>query len=295
MNGGTGPISRSSLSNSRKTQLFDSLDQMRTRIVAPSDLADWLLGRGQHFVTTSEVADLLGISAASVPSSLQRSRDSHRIVSVTKGGWVPVPPEYRASGAPPPLHFVDSLMRHLDHSYYVGFLSAAAQYGASHQVPMELQIVTPALLRTRTIGEGRIRFIRRGATERRASRSINVATGRVTVSSPETTVLDIVEAPRHAAGLANVATIVGELLIGGRIDADLLAAGAAGYPITVIQRTGYLLSYMAAEVDIEVGLGALAGLVSAVDYTVLDPESSNEGHRDSTWKTVINTPIEHDL
>lgn len=73
---------------------FDVLHCVRTATVNPSALADWLIARGQHFVTTDEVAELVGVEPSVVSVSLLRAREASKIVSVTKGGWVPVPPEY---------------------------------------------------------------------------------------------------------------------------------------------------------------------------------------------------------
>ena len=268
---------------------------MNTSSISPSRLGNWLLSQGRHFVTTDEVAELVGVSAQSVPTSLQRARDACTIISVTKGGWVPVPPEYQSAGAPPPLHFIDPMMKHLGHPYYVGFLSSARIHGASHQVPMVLQVVTPALLRGRRIGDSRIQFIRRAKAATRAVQQHNVETGRVTVATSSTTILDVVEAPEFAAGLGNVGNVLGGLAIEGLVDDERLAAAAANYPATVAQRAGWLVEHMAREVDAHVELDALAELVAARDYTVLDPRSATEGEGDPRWRIVVNVEVEHDL
>jgi len=263
--------------------------------IAPSALPDWLLGRGRLFVTTAEIAGLTGLAEASVPVHLHRARSANKIVSVTKGGWVPVPPVYRSAGAPPPIHYIDYVMGHLGHPYYVGFLSAARIHGASHQVPMVLQVITPALLRDREIGGSRLQFIRRSDTTRRPTQRHDTETGPVTISTPETTVLDIVEAPERAAGLDNVANVIGELIINDRIDMAALAEAAAGYPRTVVQRTGWLLQHMAGEVDGRIDLARLRPLVDGVNYTPLDPRSRIDGDQDPAWHVVENTDVEHDL
>ena len=231
----------------------------------------------------------------SVPISLQRAREACTMVSVTKGGWVPVPPEYQSAGAPPPIHYIHPMMQHLNHPYYVGFLSAARIHGASHQVPMVFQVVTPALLRDRRIGDSRIQFIRRSAAACRAVQQHGVETGRVTISTASTTILDIVEAPDFAAGLGNVGNVLGELAIEGLVDGDLLTAEAAGYPATVAQRAGWLIEHMAREVDADVELDALAEFVADHDLTVLDPRLDAKGERDERWRIVINAEVEHDL
>lgn len=268
---------------------------MPTATVSPSSLADWLIARGRHFVTTEEVAELVGVEPSVVPISLQRAREANKIVSVTKGGWVPVPPEYRDAGAPPPLHFVDPLMRHLGHTYYIGFLSAARLHGASHQVPMELQVVTPALLRDRRIGSSRLSFVRRSSARGRPTVQRNVPTGRITVATPEVTVLDLVEAPSAGAGLGNVATVIGGLLQEGAIDPDALAEAAADYPTSVAQRTGYLVEYMAGEGGTSIQLGRLGQLVADTTYTVLDPQRPRDGEHDRRWHVIINADVEHDV
>ena len=187
----------------------------------------------------------------------------NKIVSVTKGGWVPVPPVYRADGGPPPIHYIDYVMQHLGHPYYVGLLSAARIHGASHQVPMVLQVVTEA--------------------------------GPVTISTAQTTVLDLVEAPERAAGLGNVANVLGELVLDHRLDVAALAAAASRYPRTVVQRAGWLLQHMSSELDHHLDLTPLEPLVDGADYTALDLESGADGDRDPTWHVIENTEVEHDL
>lgn len=268
---------------------------MPTAAVTPGTLADWLMARGQHFVTTDEVARLVGVQPDIVSVSLQRAREAHKIVSVTKGAWVPVPPEYRAAGAPPPLHYIDPLMRHLGHPYYVGLLSAARLHGASHQVPMVLQVVTPALLRDRRIGRSRLEFIRRSTTAHRPTVEWTVPTGRVNVATPAVTVLDLVEAPASGGGLGNVATVIGDLLRDGTIDGDALADVAAHYPTAVVQRTGHLLEHMAETVGAALDLSRLEQLVIDATNTLLDPREPRHGRRDRRWHLLANTDIEHDL
>lgn len=75
----------------------------------PRQLADELIGRGKHFVTTAEVARMLGVAPGSVRSSLRRSVEADAMLAITKDALVPVPPEHRRLGAPPPTHYIDAL------------------------------------------------------------------------------------------------------------------------------------------------------------------------------------------
>ncbi len=273
---------------------FDTLNGMVLANVSPNELADWLIGQGRHFISTIELAEILGVDAASVPASLERAREAGKLISVTKGGWVPVPAEYRSAGAPPPSHFVQQLMEHLGHPYYVGFLSAAAIHGASHQAPMVFQVVTPARLRDRRIGRGRLRFIQRQAASERPRLQHSVPTGRILVSTPEVTVFDLVESPHDGAGLSNVATIIGDLLIDRSLDSAKLASVGAGYPVAVAQRVGFVIDFMAREAGVELDTAPLRELVACSRYRLLSPGRGGGDH-DPRWHVVANTRIEHDL
>ncbi len=273
---------------------FGTLGGMARDGVSPSELADWLIGQGRHFITTADAAGVLGVSAASVPASLERPRKAGKLISVTKRGWVPVPPEFRSAGAPPPSHFIHQLMEHVGHPYYVGLLSAAAILGASHQAPMVFQVVTPARLRRRRIGRGRIQFIQRAAAVERPRWQHGVPTGRIWVSTPEVTVFDLVESPQDGAGLSNVATVVGALLMDGSLDPAALASVGAIYPVAVAQRSGYVIDFMAGEAGVQFDTAPLQALVAGSRYRHL-LSSGGDGRHDPRWHLVVNTEIEHDL
>ena len=262
--------------------------------VAPSELSDWLIGQGRHFISTVEAARVLDVEPESVPASLERARKAGKLISVTKGGWIPVPAEYRSAGAPPPTHFIHQLMEHLGHPYYIGFLSAAAIHGASHQAPMVLQVATPAKLRERKVGRGRIRFIQRSTAADRPRMSHNVPTGRIWVSTPEVTVLALVEVPQEGAGLSNVGTVIGDLLAEGQLDPDAMASAGALFPKAVVQRAGYLIDFMAQETNTDFDTGPLHKLVKNTRYRALSP-SGGPGHRNPRWRITANAEIEHDL
>jgi len=273
---------------------FDTLDDMLKVGVAPSELPDWLIGQGRHFISTAEAARVLDVEPESVSASLERPRQAGKLISVTKSGWIPVPAEYRSAGSPPPTHFIHQLMEHLGHPYYVGFLSAADICGASHQAPMVLQVATSAKLRERKVGRGRIRFIERSAAADRPRMSHNVPTGRIWVSTPEVTVLDLVEVPQEGAGLSNIATVIGDLLVEEQLDPEALASAGALFPKAVVQRAGYLVDFMAHETNTGFDTGPLHKLVEDTRYRALSP-SGGPGHRNPRWHITANSELEHDL
>jgi predicted transcriptional regulator of viral defense system len=268
---------------------------MNVMLLRPAAVSDWLIALGRHFVTNDELAELVGVPATEVRHSLRRQRDLNTLVPVTKGAWVPVPPQYRRYGAPPVDHFIDPLMNFFGHRYYVGFLTAAAIHGASHQAAMVFQVVTNAALRDRTIGAQRVSFIRRSDMERRATVRRVVPTGRINVSTPEVTVLDLVETPSFGAGLSNVATVIAELLDAGVLDPVALGEQANHYSTAVIQRVGHLVEQMGNETDKSIDLAALWELVDGAPLVDLYPRADRSGQRDDRWNVMANIDIEPDL
>jgi predicted transcriptional regulator of viral defense system len=202
--------------------------------------------------------------------------------------YVAIPPEFRSWGAVPAAHFVDPMMRHLGHDYYVCLLSAAEIHGFAHQHPQVFQVMTPARLRDRAFGRVRIEFITSMHTSDRPADVVNTPTGTIRVSTPEATVLDLVSFPNASGALFNVATIIGDMLIEDALDISRLAEIAASYPVSVVQRTGWVLDYMAEQVDVEVDTEPLLSLASArATPTPLDPGHGRSGTLDRRWNVIV--------
>lgn len=256
--------------------------------VEPRDLADWLLARGRHWVTTSEAAELLRIPTHHVAPSLAQSRRRGLLFSPTKGLYVAIPPEFRSWGAVPAARFADPMMRYLGHDYYVCLLSAAEVHGFAHQRPQVFQVMTPARLRDRAFGRVRIQFITSVRTSERPVDLVNTPTGTMRVSTREATVLDLVTFPQASGALFNVATIIGEMLAEDAVDIGRLAEVAAGYPVSVVQRTGWLLDHMAAQNGVAVDTELLLPLASPrTTPTPLDPSYGRSGTLDPRWNVIV--------
>lgn len=260
------------------------------------ELADWLLARGRHWVTTDEVAVLLDIPHPHVSPTLTRWRQKGLLFSPTKGVYVPIPPEYRSWRAVPAAHFVDPLMRHLSHEYYVALLSAAEIHGFAHQRPQVFQVMTPARLRDRTFGRVRMSFITSARVPERPVVTRNTPTGTMRVSTPEVTAFDLVERPRSSGSLSNVATILGEMVGEQVLDGERLATVAGTYPFAVTQRAGWLLEFVAQEVGAEIGLDALRRAAAGrATPTTLVSHGARKGRIDERWNVVLNASVEPDL
>lgn len=90
--------------------------------------------------------DLPYYSDIAIKRALNRLSEKGKIVSVFKGYYIIVPPQYAARGILPPALFIDGLMQYLNKPYYVGLINAAAFHGAAHQQPQEFFVFTESVI-----------------------------------------------------------------------------------------------------------------------------------------------------
>jgi predicted transcriptional regulator of viral defense system len=245
---------------------------------------------GLQDFTVDEAHLALGGSLARVQVGLSRLAAKGVLVRPAKGIYVIVAPQHRSLGAPPPLWYIDTLMRHLGLPYYVGLLSAAALHGASAQAPQELQVVTTTQRPSKVIGRARIRWIAKRRLAESATQEMPTPTGSVTVSTPETTALDLVRYVRHAGYLNNVATVLADLA--ELLDAERLA-NVAHHDLSTARRLGYLLDVVGHHTlaaDFHARLTARAEPPIRLDISA----PAGTGAIDPLWHLIINTTVEPD-
>lgn len=95
--------------------------------------------------------------------------------------------------------------------YYIGLLSAAQYYGASHQQAQIFQVVTSINRKKIICGQIHIDFIARKNMMDLPTKLFNSPKGYLKVSTPEITALDVANYPLHCGGISNVITILEEM------------------------------------------------------------------------------------
>lgn len=67
------------------------------------------------------------------------------------------------------------------------------------------------------------------------------------------------------------------------------------YPLSVAQRTGWMIEHAAREIGKEIDLEPLAALASRrAERTLLSPSAARRGNADRRWGVVVNTEVESD-
>jgi len=214
---------------------------------APRSLPDYmtsLLSAGKVIFTRDEAASALDITTRGFLKAAQRQQRRNALLNLRHGFYVVVPPQYLSWGAPPPAWYIDDLMRHEAHPYYVGLLKAAELHGATHQAVMAFHVVTDKRIPKIHAGRSIISFVYRKDMDRVAPAIINhkTDTGSMKTSSPELTALDLLRYAHVAGTLDSIATVLSDL--GAQLRPAPLLALAPAFERSVIQRLGYLLDFV---------------------------------------------------
>lgn len=257
---------------------------------------DDLQAKGQYFLLKEEAVSVLGSSKEAFKLAALRLKARQRLNNIRGDFWIIVPHEYSSWGVLPAGWFIDKLMDYLGLPYYVGLLSAAALYGASHQQPQQFQVMVPEPVRPIIKGRVNIKFFKNTLVSKVPIKKMQSETGYMNVSTPEVTAIDLVKYYRKSGHLNNVATVLSELKEKLDINELIKVATPNFYEWPILQRLGYLLSLE------EVGAKEFAEpiqklisqhkprfvpLVHLTDY--------HKSKKDLNWRIYVNEEVELDL
>ena len=263
-------------------------------------ISDWInqqLSWGRYSFTLSYLqAEMPEKSDISIKIALKRLVTKHKIISVSKGFYIIIPPAYQNMGVLPPVMFMDDLMEYLKRPYYVSLLSAAALHGAAHQQPQVYFVCTtlPSMRDTRKKGI-RIRYVsKRNFLESRIVQK-KTESGFVKLSDPVLTCLDLIHYYKTIGGLNRAATIINELseeISGHEIDKDIFQLASHA----VIQRLGYLWDYVCDQPALADALfRVMKENRGSFKAYKLDPAREDASQRQTNrWKIIVNAEIEID-
>ncbi|MCY4068714.1 MAG: hypothetical protein OXE79_06395 [Acidimicrobiaceae bacterium] len=276
--------------------------------IPASRLADHMIATGELTATPERVAELLGVKPARVSAALAVARDDGSMVSVTRGLYGAVEWGWRRMRTQPPADYLDALMQHLGHRYYLAYRSAAGSFGVGHRRPRFVQVAVDSYCRDRRIGDVKVCFYRNHRVGKVPTTRKRFKDYEVTVSIPEVTVLDLVERVFPAGGgFAEVGNNLGDFQTAPQqLDSDTLIEVSEMFPCAVVQRAGYVLQTMHNDlgsfIKEPLNLDALAEAVQRRGARPVDLAPSRlawlsgpDVVLDKRWKVRVNREIDHDL
>ena len=261
-------------------------------------LNDWIKELEQRGVTSFSFqqvrCEFHERTEKSLKTDIKRLVSARRIENVYKGFYVIIPIQYQLKGIVPPSYYINELMEHLGKPYYIGLLSAAAIYGASHQRTMITQIVTTGP-RTRTSNRNSLLdWNYRQQIPKELIETRNGEMGRIYYSSAELTATDLIQFASHVGGYQRAATVIAELV--DTIDINKMRTVLQHTTATTVQRLGYLLDNILFEKDMADALyGMLKEKVGYFNAVTMSPgHPASDSPESNRWRVDMNIDIEID-
>lgn len=255
---------------------------------------NYLQKKGRYTFLKKEAIDYLGISEPAFRNSVSRAQKKNLLAQPKNGFFAIVPVEHQVASCPPASWFIDPLMDYLGLPYYVSLLSAATMYGAGHQQPQVFQVVTNKQIDDIKAGRIYIKFILKNkwpdywVTERKTY------TGYMKVSTPEGTIIDMIQYMHHSGYIDNIAMVLSELSDELSVDNFKKYLEGDVVPLAYIQRLGYLADFIELKELSEYLYNFIKN--KPIKYIPLIPADNEEVLRkDQRWHININHEVELDI
>jgi predicted transcriptional regulator of viral defense system len=254
-----------------------------------------LQSKGKYvFSLTTMQEELSGFSHIAIKRYLSRLSTKGHILSIHKGYYLIIPPQYKSKGILPPSFYLDTIMNQLNKPYYIGLLNAAAYHGSSHQQPQEFFVVTSLPVMRMTLKKGiKINYISKTDFPNTFLETKNTEAGFLKISNPILTATDLIDFEKRVGGLNRVATVLNELMeviVPDDFNDDLVQKTA----ISTLQRLGFILEYI---LDNSTLANALfESLLQENLYRIpLKVSMPTKGFlANNRWNIIVNTKIEID-
>ena len=241
----------------------------------------------QTFIEQSETA---------IKFALKRLADKGKIISIYKGYYLIIPPQYASKGILPPAIFLDSFMNFLERPYYLALLNAAAYHGASHQQPQEFFVITNFPVLRPTVKKGmRLNYVSKMKIPEDLLEIKKTESGYLKISNPVLTATDLIQFEKRIGGISRVATVLDELAEVIKPE-DFNEIILANVPITALQRLGYILDKIIENKVLAEALFQTLERVGAKLFRIpLKASAPKKGFSsDERWKIIVNAEIEID-
>ena len=203
-----------------------------------------LAEHGRREVRRQDVASLLGITLKAADHVIHSLRRKGWLERASWGRYLLIPPDQGpdALGESNLLALASSIVK----PYYFGYSTAAAHYGFTTQVRNVIWLVTPVHRRDRRLLDVDVRIVNQSPHRFFGYTDVDVYGYAVKMSDHEKTVIDCLDRPELAGGIAEAAIILGSA--SGRLNwqrfADYLDRIDAR---ALTQRAGWYVDHVQAE------------------------------------------------
>jgi predicted transcriptional regulator of viral defense system len=243
-------------------------------------------------VGRSEIIELLGVNPKAADKVIVSLRRKGWLERASWGKYLVIPPEEGPDALGETNLF--ALASRIADPYYIGYGSAASHYGLTTQHRSAIIVVTPAHLRGRQVGEGRVRIVNPKPRKFFGFGPVDVLGYKVMMSDREKTAIDCIDRPMLAGG-------VGEAV-------SIFAAGSRRFDwpravdyleridsTALVRRFGWVMDHVKADVLADLR-DRLLHLAAGGPQTWMGPNPATKvrgaiGY-DKTWRLFVNVSPE---
>jgi len=252
-----------------------------------------LTERGRREATRGEIVDLLGGSVKAADHVIESLRRKGWLQRATWGEYLLIPPE-QGPDALGDSNLLALASRVAD-PYYIGFSTAASHYGLTTQHRNVIYVVTPVRLRSREVGEARVRIVNPSPDKFFGFEPVDVLGYKVMISDREKTAIDCIDRPALAGGVGETAMILATA--SRRFDwtkvVNYLQRIESG---ALVRRFGWLADHVVADMPAETherligmtGGGSTRARLGPLHYHKVQDAIGY----DKTWRLFVN--VSHD-
>ena len=243
-------------------------------------------------VDRQEIIKLLGASPKAADNVIESLRRKGWLERASWGKYLVIPSE----AGPEALAETNllALASRVADPYYIGYSSAAEHYGLTTQHRRVIFVVTPARVRERRVGEGRVQVVNPKPGKFFGFSPVDVFGFKIMMSDREKTAIDCVDRPNLAGGVAEAASILA--VASRRWDWPKSAEYLERIDSTaLIRRFGWLVDHVKAEMPGDIR-ERLLRLAARGPRTWMGPNPTSKvlgaiGY-DRTWRLFVNVPGE---
>lgn len=264
-------------------------------------IREWINDRSIHGKSYFSVEDIRVAFPNIVENSMRRELSrlvaGRVIISVYRGFYVIVPPQYAVDLKVPAYFYIDQLMSYIGKPYYLSLLTAGVLWGAAHQRPQRTSVMTiPPRARTSTSRNDDLLWTYRSYIPEEFLKRKNSETGTILYSNAELTSIDLVQFEHLIGGLSRAATILSELVENTNYSNAATSGLFSLTTIPTIQRLGFVLDEILEEAEqADMMYNQLIQYAPNYTYQFLSRRSPHKKDNcNKRWKIFVNTFIEPD-
>jgi hypothetical protein len=248
--------------------------------------------RGKIAFSMDELLAATGLSNIAARSQLTRLSPHVVRVAPRQNFFLIVRPEQIPMGAPPAFWWLDAYFKFLSQPYYVGLLTAAAEYGSSHQAAQVIQVLTDRPMTDLRIGRIRVQFFVKKTVGEVPAVELPAAYAPLKISTPETTALDLLRYAHRIGGASRAVHAIRDMLpkFSKKRLQDAVAAEAEA---SNVQRLGFILDQLNRQ---NLAVSIRRWIPAKPNWVYLEHHKASElGHKEdasSPWRVILNSDIQ---